>query len=119
MINVFEKNGVWYAEYDLEQNYRLSVNTAEPDYLTCYWKSDGHIVTKEHKSRLHGHRRIDYYRLHEVMEVQKAHMEKYDTCYQCDSSSGHAPRQKGVWIFCKSCQEKAMQYYEQQKSTEK
>lgn len=119
MINVYEKNGVWYAEYDLEQHYRLSVNTAEPDYLTCYWKSDGHIVTMEHKSRLHGHRRIDYYRLHEVMEVQKAHMEKYDTCYQCDSSSGHAPRQKGVWIFCKSCQEKAMQYYEQQKSTEK
>jgi hypothetical protein len=119
MIYVFEKNGVWYAECDLEIHYKLSVNTAEPEYLTCYWKSDGHIVTKQHMSRLHGGRKIDYCRLIEVMEIRKAHMEKYDTCYHCDTSSGHAPRQHGTWVFCKSCQERAMQYYEQQKSTEK
>lgn len=118
MINVFEKDGVWYSEYDMEQHYILSVNTAELEYLTCYWKSDGHIVMKEHKSRLHGHRRIDYYRLMEAMEVKKAHIEKYDSCYQCDPDAGHAPRKYGIWIFCKACQEKAMDYINK-KSTEK
>ncbi len=76
MINVYEKDGVWYSEHEPDAFNVYSVNTAEPDYLTCYWKSDRHIVYKMHKDDLFGGNSILHCRLHEVMENRRKYLEK-------------------------------------------
>ena len=72
MINVYEKDGVIYAECDIDYLNKAVVNSSEPDFLTVGWKSDGHMVFKMHYNRLG----IEYSVLHDRL-TQFISNEKY------------------------------------------